>query len=115
MDTVDGRENVTPLVPLEVREVILLSDGGESDVRELDTVAVVTAVVVFGGLIIDGRDEPSARMVRLEDVDTLRRVLLLSGETELLLPFLNKDSDGRVGRDGATDTDVNARVRVPKL
>lgn len=70
-----GRENVTPLVRDEFPESVRLNDGADSEEPALDTVAGVTAVVVFGGLIIGVKDEVSARTVIMELVDTFRRTL----------------------------------------
>lgn len=95
---------MTPLLWIEFSESdLLIEDAGSMT----STFVVVRAVVVFGGLITNGRED-SARIVMLELLETLRRFLSNAGVDELLV---KSDSEGRVEREGGIDIGGSALVR----
>ena len=102
-DAVEGRENVTPFVRDELFES--LRSSGNADVLvsgEMDTVAVVIAVVGLDGLILGVNGDGSGRTVMFELAEIFRRLYL----SKL---FWMSDSDGSVGSDGGTAMGGRAR------
>ena len=78
-----------------------------------DTVAGVSDVVAPDGLRTELKAEGSARIVRVEVLDTLLRLELfwLFSEDDVLTVRAISDSDGNVERDGGTEAGGNARGR----
>ena len=108
-ETGDGRENVTPFVCAELDEDVLLRGVPNSTGLSLNTeavVAVVIAVVVFGGFMTGGSDD-SARTVMLELVEDFLRSFL--SRIEVALP--KRDSDGSVDSEGGIDIGASVRER----
>lgn len=104
-DVVVGREKVTPLVREELFDS-LRSNGKGAVVLSGDiTVAVVTAVVGFDGLMDGVKGDGSGRIVMLELAEIFR-LLILSAAA---FAWVMSDSDGRVERDGGTETGRDRR------
>lgn len=105
----DGREKVTPFVCVELAEFVLLRAGPNSMGLSLKTfavVAVVSAVVAFGGFMTGGSID-SARMVMLELVLDFLRSFLSSAE----VVRRSRDSDGSVDSEGGMDMGASVRER----
>lgn len=105
-EMVDERENVTPFVRAELMDSLRCRLTGPSS-GETDTVCAVTAVVALPPLVmgIRGVLDGSARMVRMELPETLRRLADLSVEVvevEVAEFVLRRrsDSEGRVESEG---------------
>ena len=109
-DEVEGRENVTPFVRVELFDSLLDNGKGVAPTSgDMVTVAVVSAVVGLDGLIAGVNGVGSGRMVIFELADILRRLYLSVVE---LFWAVMRDSDGRVDRDGGTEMGGKARRSV---
>lgn len=108
-DVVEGRENVTPFEREELPDSLLSNGNTVLFSGDRDTVAVVTAVVGLEGLMDGVNGVGSGRTVRMELAEILR---LLSLSVELVddeVLRVRSDSEGRVGREGATARGGSAR------
>lgn len=109
-DEVEGRENVTPLVRVELLDPLLDSGKGAAPTSgDIVIVAVVSAMVGLDGLMAGVNGVGSGRIVMFELAEILRRLNLSAEE---LFWVAMSDSDGSVDRDGGTETEGNARRSV---
>ena len=80
-DEVEGRENVTPFVRVELFDSLLCNGKGAAPVSgDIVTVAVVRAVVGFEGLMDGVKGDGSGRMVMLELAEIFRLLSLSAAD-----------------------------------
>ena len=109
-DVVVGRENVTPFEREELLDSLLSSGkGAELASEDMDTVAVVTAVVGLGGLMDGVNGELSGRTVTTELAEILRLLSFSAAVVDTVLLRVIRDSEGSVGSEGGTARAGSAR------
>ena len=105
-----GRENVTPFEREELLDSLLSSGkGAELASEDMDTVAVVTAVVGLGGLMDGVNGELSGRTVTTELAEILRLLSFSAAVVDTVLLRVIRVSEGSVGSEGGTAKAGSAR------